>query len=138
MKIIVAIDDDLGMMFNHRRQSQDSKLREKILELSKESTLWMNAYSRKQFADDLDNIRVSETFLTDAKDGEYCFVENSTIAEYASKIEEIILFQWNRRYPGDIHLDFLPENNNMTCTKNEEFQGNSHDKISMGVWVRNV
>lgn len=138
MKIIVVVDDENGMMFNHRRQSQDSILRKKILDISKKSVLWMNDYSYKQFSDTTDKISVSDTFLSDAKNGEYCFVENCSILEYAPEIEEMIVFRWNRRYPGDMYLDFLPENNNMLCTKEEEFRGNSHERISMGVWVKNV
>ena len=34
MIIIAAVDDRNGMMFNHRRQSQDKVLREKILSLT--------------------------------------------------------------------------------------------------------
>ena len=66
MKVILVIDDDNGMMFNNRRQSQDRILREKILEISRESKLWMNAYSQKQFASATDQIQISDTFLEDA------------------------------------------------------------------------
>ena len=48
---IVCVDDHNGMMFNHRRQSQDRVLRADILELTGGKKLWMNAYSRKQFAE---------------------------------------------------------------------------------------
>ena len=34
MKIIVCVDNQNGMMFNHRRQSQDCVLRKRILELT--------------------------------------------------------------------------------------------------------
>ena len=49
MKIIVCVDNQNGMMFNHRRQSQDRALRKRILELTGGKKLWMNAYSQKQF-----------------------------------------------------------------------------------------
>lgn len=138
MKIIVAVDDDLGMMFNHRRQSQDKKVREKIIELSKKSVLWMDAYSYKQFIENQDYIKVSESFLDDAKDGEFCFVEDRDISDYKSKLEELILFKWNRKYPGDMHLEYLPEKYSMKCIRSEEFQGNSHEKITMEVWKKGV
>lgn len=138
MKAIVVIDDDNGMMFNHRRQSQDSILREKIVVMSAGSRLLMNSYSQKQFSTLNNNMYISETFLDDANEGDYCFVENHSIAEYESKIEELIVFRWNRRYPGDFQLDFVPELHDMNCIKTEEFQGSSHDKITMGVWVKDV
>ena len=49
MKIIVCVDNQNGMMFNHRRQSQDRVLRKRIMELTGGKKLWMNAYSQKQF-----------------------------------------------------------------------------------------
>lgn len=64
MILIVCVDDHNGMMFNHRRQSQDRVLRADILELTGGKKLWMNAYSRKQFAEsDAEKIRVDEMFL---------------------------------------------------------------------------
>ena len=58
MILIVCVDDHNGMMFNHRRQSQDRVLRADILELTDGKKIWMNAYSRNQFAEsDAEKIR---------------------------------------------------------------------------------
>ena len=63
MILIVCVDDHNGMMFNHRRQSQDRVLRADILELTDGKKLWMNAYSRKQFAEsDAEKIQVMRRF----------------------------------------------------------------------------
>ena len=73
MILIVCVDDHNGMMFNHRRQSQDRVLRADVLELTVGKVLWMNAYSRKQFTESgADEIRVDEAFLDAAGDGEFC------------------------------------------------------------------
>ena len=48
MILIVCVDDHNGMMFNHRRQSQDRVLRADILELTDGKKLWMNAYSLRR------------------------------------------------------------------------------------------
>ena len=45
MIAIVCIDDNGGMMFNNRRQSRDKLLTEKIIDISKESKLWICEYS---------------------------------------------------------------------------------------------
>ena len=84
MKIIVCVDNQNGMMFNHRRQSQDRVLRKRILELTGGKKLWMNAYSQKQFLQVNGNmskeqeqsgqIQADEAFLEKAGPGEYCFV----------------------------------------------------------------
>ena len=39
MIIIACVGDGMGMIFNHRRQSQDYVLREHILEASKDGKL---------------------------------------------------------------------------------------------------
>ena len=49
MIVIVALDDRGGMMFNHRRQSQDKVLRERVLKVTAGKKLWMNHYTEKQF-----------------------------------------------------------------------------------------
>ena len=41
----VCIDDRGGMLFNHRRQSQDRLLREDLLAEAAGRPLWMNSYS---------------------------------------------------------------------------------------------
>ena len=52
MIIMVCVDDNNGMMFNKRRQSQDRVLRQRMLELAGEKKLWMNDYSRRQFPEE--------------------------------------------------------------------------------------
>ncbi len=51
MTAILCLDDNNGMMFNHRRQSQDKQLRKQIISHLKGNPLWMNAYSANQFSD---------------------------------------------------------------------------------------
>ena len=109
MKIIVCVDNQNGMMFNHRRQSQDRVLRKRILELTGGKKLWMNAYSQKQFLQVNGNmpkeqeqsgqlgqsgqIQADEAFLEKAGPGEYCFVEDKDVVLYESRIEEGIIRQ---------------------------------------------
>jgi len=105
MKIIVCVDNQNGMMFNHRRQSQDRVLRKRILELTGGKKLWMNAYSQKQFLQVNGNmpkeqeqsgqlgqsgqIQADEEFLEKAGPGEYCFVEDKDVVPYESRIEDM-------------------------------------------------
>ena len=42
MIVIACLDDNGGMMFNHRRQSQDRVLRAHIAALVGDARLWMN------------------------------------------------------------------------------------------------
>lgn len=45
MKLIVCMDDKNGMAFNHRRQSRDRVLAERIMELTENAKLY-RLYSR--------------------------------------------------------------------------------------------
>ena len=103
MKIIVCVDNQNGMMFNHRRQSQDRVLRKRILELTGGKKLWMNAYSQKQFLQVNGNmpkeqeqsgqlgqsgqIQADEAFLEKAGPGEF-FVIGTGI------IRQICILRW--------------------------------------------
>ena len=66
MIVIACLDDNGGMMFNHRRQSQDRMLRAHIAALVGDARLWMNHYSAQQFdAESIQHlIRKSSTLLT--------------------------------------------------------------------------
>lgn len=131
MILIAAVDDSYGMMFNHRRQSQDRVLRQRILELTAGHTLWMNTYSARQFAKDTaPNIQVSESFLDEADTGEYCLIENLAALPYETKIEKIILYHWNRRYPSDFSFDIPLEAHGWKSIQTTDFSGSSHECIT--------
>lgn len=132
MNIIVCIDKNGGMMFNGRRQSQDSILREKVMELSAGAKLWMNAYSAGQF-EGFPEIQVSDNFLEDAEIGDFCFVEDGRIP--SQNIEKIYVFHWNRKYPADVFFEFDLKANGFKREKKLEFVGSSHDKILLEIYT---
>ena len=123
MILIVCIDDNKGMMFNHRRQSQDGVLRRHILDMVGNGKLWMNEYSGKMFAKDSEEllhgpVQTDEDFLKKASSGEYCFVETNSCGldmfPDTANIEAVVLYKWNRVYPADqyclelLNLQVLP------------------------------
>ncbi len=137
MILIAVVDDDYGMMFNRRRQSKDSALRERVLSLAGDGKLWMNAYTYGQFSDsDGSAICVDEDFLAKAGTGEYCFAENVPLDSCEEDIEEIILFRWNRKYPSDVRFAIDLGDSVWKLTKTREFAGSSHEKITEEVYVR--
>lgn len=133
MILIICVDDNGGMLFNHRRQSQDRLLRERILSLTAGKQLWMNHYSAKQF-EAIPQVNVDDNFLSKASDGEYCFVEDALLSPYEKRIEEVILFKWNRKYPGDLYFDINLNDESWKMTSTQDFQGSSHEKITMEVY----
>ena len=135
MIIIVCVDDNNGMMFNHRRQSQDKVLREHILQETGHSSIWMNAYSAKQFAAaEPSRLKICEDFLEQAGPGEFCFVENLDIRPYLERIEELFLYRWNRTYPADFYFNF--NLSGWELRETEEFSGFSHEKITKERYIR--
>ena len=137
MIIIAAVDNNFGSLFYGKRTTKDREVQKRILTLRDNELLYMNQYTAEQFKDMdlLSNIVIMDTFLQEAKKGEYCFVEDMQLKPYIHNIEKIILFKWNRCYPSTFKLDFIPEKNGWTCTKTEDFKGYSHDKITMEYWI---
>lgn len=129
MKIIICLDDDFGMMFGGRRQSRDKAVCEKAMSLAEGGKLYINSFSEKLFAEY--GVTVDDEMLSVAGDGDVCFLENMLPPENTS---ELIVFKWNRRYPGDMH--FEPTKNGFTLISSEDFEGNSHEKITMEIYKK--
>lgn len=140
MHIIVCVDDGGGMLFHKRRQSQDRILREHILNDTSGARLWMNAYSFRQFSDmktvGSGQIVVEENFMDQAEAGDFCFLENVSAKDYEDKIEQVILYKWNRSYPSDFKFDIPLEESGWKLENREEFEGFSHEKITKEVYRR--
>ncbi len=132
VNVIICLDDNNGMMFNKRRQSSDAVLTQRILDMSNSSKLWVNEYSAKLFEGFA--ISVAPDFLERAGDGEYCFVEDADIAPYMDRIEKLILYRWNRRYPSD--QKFALSLDDWTLMQSQEFTGKSHSVIMEEVYMR--
>lgn len=132
MIVIVCVDDDGGMLFNHRRQSQDALLRKRILHLTAGKRLWMNAYSAGQF-EASPQLCIAEDFLRQAGAEDYCFVEDADLVPYVSQIRQLILYRWNRRYPSDrrFPLDLA----GWTLLRSADFTGHSHPIITEEIYV---
>ena len=133
MYVIVCTDDNLGMLFNRRRQSQDRVLRDYLLKLTAGHELFMNDYSAKQF-EDLSQIHISDRFLQKAGEDDFCFVEDQKLNPYEEKIDALILCRWNREYPADLYLDL--DYSAWRRAYTEEFPGSSHEKITVEVYKK--
>lgn len=137
MNIVVCVDDAMGMSFNNRRQSQDRILREKILNITKGTTLWMSSYSAKQFTQEQQQfLMVSDDYLKKAEEGDYCYVERENLMPFLNKIEKVLLCKWNRRYPADVYFPEFLQEESWKGIILEEFTGSSHEKITIEEWDR--
>lgn len=133
MIVIVCVDDRMGMMFGGRRQSKDRYLQLRILEHTQGQRLWMNAYSARQFEEHhAPQIQVAEDFLEQAGYNDFCFVENLSLIKYQSQIHTVILYHWNRRYPGSMYFDLPLEEYQLD--NQTDFAGYSHENITEEIY----
>ena len=133
MKVIICIDDDGGMMFNGRRQSRDRVLIEDVIRMTDGKELYIDEYSRLLFSDFEGRYTVDFDMLENACEDAYCFVENKHLSEYLDRIDEIIVYRWNRRYPSDFTLDV--DLKTFCLVDACEFAGYSHDNITKERYV---
>ena len=133
MKVFVCVDEKFGISFNNRRQSRDSVIALKIIEMSEGRSLYMNEYSSKLFSGFRD-IAVDNDFLNKAKENDCCFVELNSLSDCNDKIDTIILFKWNKVYPSDMKLEV--DFSNRKLETSFDFVGTSHDKITCEVWTK--
>ena len=132
MKVIICLDDNQGMLFNKRRQSRDRKVIEDIGQYAQR--LWISPFSVKLFEETPQALCVAESYLEHAEEGAYCFVEADALKPHIHKIEEVIVYRWNRKYPADVCLDL--NLSDWVLVKQSEFAGFSHEKITKEVYVR--
>ena len=137
MKVIVCVDDNDGMMFNNRRQSRDRILIEDVVRNVIGGNLLMAPYSEPLFKDsNIDAFLLSEDILEEAAPEDYCFIENKALMPYSDRIDELIIYRWNRTYPADMHLDIIPEVLSLKLVSTTEFAGSSHEKITKELYKK--
>lgn len=127
MKIILCLDKNSGMMFNKRRQSRDIVVIEDIN--NNYQPLCRSEYSKELFVD----VIVSDQLLEDDFNG-YCFVEDKAVVTLDG-IEELIIYHWNRNYPGDMFFKYDLKAEGFK-NKKVNLIGNSHEKITKEEWIR--
>ena len=137
MKIFVCLDEVGGMTFNKRRQSSDCVIREDMLSEVGENFLYVNEYSAKQFTEESDRLIVTNDCLEMAGEQDYVFVENVKLDEYISKVEQIIVYRWQRKYPADFFFDVDLADSEWDLLQTEEMQGNSHEMILKEIYIKN-
>ena len=138
MKLVVCVDDRMGVMFNKRRQSKDSKVREDMLAMLGEGQkLFVSPYTAKQFLpEEQERLYISDNFLLEAGAGDICFVEEKEVSEVVDKIERIVLYRWNRHYPSDRY--FTLDLSNYELISSLDFVGNSHPEMLKELYQRKV
>lgn len=137
MILLAALDDKNGMLFNKRRQSQDQALRTRISKISAARRLWVSPYTAKQFADDApEQLCIADDPAARAEAGDFCFIEDTDFSAYAKNVEKIIIYRWNRTYPGDKFFDMPLADKGWRLVSTTDIAGNSHESITEEVYEK--
>ena len=123
MIVYVCVDNNLGMMFNNRRQSRDSAVITNFLQDINDNNAFADPYSANLLSG-YSQIHFDESFLSIAEANDYCFVEKNALYPYIDKIERLVLYCWNRDYPFDQSLDL--DLAKWRLTGSSELVGTSH------------
>ena len=132
MILIVCLDNQNGIAFNHRRQSSDRAVTEDIAKTAAESgqKLYIFPYSQSLFAKEENNaseLLVCENPLAAAREGDCVFLEQNAADLSEPVVEALIVYRWNRDYPSDIKLTIGEE---WELVESADFPGHSHEKIT--------
>ena len=132
MNLIICLDNNGGYSFAGRRQSQDKIQAEKMLELVADGKLFVNEYTAKLFKELPQNLIVCTDPISQAKEDDYCFIENISLQNIVAN--KIIIYRWNRAYPSDKKF---PQEllNGKKLVSTCDFMGNSHEKITQEVYL---
>lgn len=134
MTLILCLDDNRGMMFNHRRQSRDRVLIAELLETAGEHRLLVSPYSRALFPAEAACVAVADDPCAFAQKHDFAFVEDTDPTSAWEKVTTVILYRWNRAYPADVY--FRGDMTGFSLLETTEFVGSSHDQITKEVWKK--
>lgn len=137
MTVIVCVCDGGGMLFSKRRVSRDKEVVSDVVSIS-DGVLFATEYSAKLFAESDASVIVADNPLLAAGEGDFAFVEEHGISDFAGKISTLVIYRWNRKYPFDFSLDASPEKMGMTLLESWDFAGNAHEKITREIWKKKV
>ncbi len=136
MNICVCIDDTMGMSFNCRRQSRDKVLIDRLLSHAEYERILVSQYSLPLFEGKGEGRVTLTRDYSEAGERDLCFFELEHITEYAERVDTILIYRWNRKYPADKKFPFSPADKGYVMRSSFDFAGNSHDKITEEVWQR--
>ena len=130
MNVIVCIDNLNGMLFNSRRQSRDRNQIADMFSLVNDAPLYIQSFSAKLLADT--SAVIKDDCLETAGNGTYCFIESSSIVNHIDRIENLVVYRWNRDYPADFYFDV--DLSDWDCVDRVDFEGFSHEKITREIY----
>ena len=137
MKLIVCLSNYAGMMFNNRRQSRDSGLIKRLIEIVGNKKVYAESYSKTLFQKfDVKNLVFFNKSIdwSTIKNSDYVFIEDPKLLKNAPIFEQVIVCWWNRDYPADSFFGL--DMTHYESVKTEILTGNSHDEIEIEYYLK--
>jgi len=136
LKLIACVSDGGGILFAGRRVSRDAAVIGDVVSVVGDGVLFTSDYSAALFEGSALSSVVVSNPLESAERDDFVFLESRGAIEYKDKIDTLIIYRWNRKYPFDVRLDIDPRAEGMTLSETVEFSGKSHEKITRERWIR--
>ena len=134
MTVVVCVDEQGGILFNHRRVSSDRAAIGNLLEYIGDMPLYMSQYSSKLFPD-VARICVCNDYLERAGGEDAVFLEETAPDAFWNKVQRLIVYRWNRLYPSDVQFPLEYLSGKCKLESSFDFAGNSHERITREVYV---
>ncbi len=136
MTVIVCVSDGGGVLFGGRRLSRDREVISDIARTAGDEPVFVSEYSEGLFSNsDVSVIAVSDP-LSSAGEGDFTFIEDGKIRREIGRVESVIIYRWNRKYPFDVKIDTDPAKEGFSLDESVDIKGHSHEKITREIWRR--
>ena len=105
------------------------------MNLANSRAIRMSPYTASMFAGQKSGAKIISSihFFEKAAESDFCILEESFPIDI-DQFNKLIIFWWNRKYPGDVFLDVDLKNGTWFRQMTEEFPGSSHEKITMEIY----
>ena len=135
MRLILCVDDRMGVCFAGRRQSRDARVCEDIVRELGEGELFVLPYSQALLEGLGARLRVSSDPIGEAKGiyGSAVFLEACEMPRELSDFDTVTLYRWGRSYPADRY--FEADLSRYRLKSRVTFVGTSHEKITKETYV---
>lgn len=134
MKLVVCLDENNGIRFFGKRQSQDELQRKNLFELIGNSKIFLTEYSYDLYKEIEFTFEIIDENIEIDEDSVFLY-EGEFLDKFLPFVDEIIVYFWNRDYPFDETFDEFEQD----CWKEKEvleFKGKSHEKITRKIFVK--
>ncbi len=136
MRLILCVDDRMGVCFAGRRQSRDARVSEDIARELGGAPLFLLPYSKGLFEGLRAPLRISDDPIAEARgvSDAAVFLEACEMPRELVGFDAVTLYRWGRSYPADRYFD--ADLSLFRLKSRVTFVGTSHEKITKETYVK--